>query len=96
VRVTWKKPSPRIINQVNKRRERKRVLRINLALLLLFDLEQQRTVDTRQDTAKRDRGPDQGVEFFVAADGELQVARCDTLDFEVLSGVACQLEDFGG
>lgn len=50
----------------------------------------------RQDTSKSDGGADQSVEFFVTADGELQVARRDALDFKILSGVACELEHFGG
>jgi hypothetical protein len=41
----------------------------------------------REDTTKGDRGADERVEFFVSADGELQVTRGDTLDFEILGGV---------
>lgn len=70
-------------------------LSLALAFLLLLDLEQQRTVDTRQDTAKGDGGADQGVEFFVTTDGQLQVSRGDTLDLEVFGGVACEFENFG-
>ena len=72
------------------------ILSIDLAFLLLLHLQQERSVDVRQDTAERDRGPDKSVEFFVAADGELQVTRGDALDFEVLGGVACEFQDFGG
>ena len=72
------------------------VLSIDLPLLLLLHLQQQRSVDMRQDTTERDRGPDKGVEFLVAADGELQVARGDALDFEVLGGVAGEFENFSG
>lgn len=68
---------------------------LGLGLLLLLDLEQQGAVDVWQHTTKGDSGTDQGVELFVATDGELQVARCDTLDLEVLGGIACELEDFG-
>jgi len=50
----------------------------------------------REDTTKGDRGADERVEFFVSADGELQVTRGDTLDFEILGGVSCELEDFSG
>jgi hypothetical protein len=64
-------------------------------LLLLLDLEQQRAVDVRQNTTKSDGGTDKGVELLVAANGELQVAGGDTLDFEVLGCVAGELEDFG-
>ena len=71
-------------------------LSIDLAFLLLLYLQQQRSVDMRQDTTEGDRGPDKGVEFLVAADGELQMAWGDALDFEVLGGVAGEFEDFGG
>lgn len=69
-------------------------LRIRLPLLLLLDLEQQRAIDMRQDTPKRDRRPDQSVEFLVAADRELQVARGDSFHFQVFSRVAGEFEDF--
>lgn len=78
-----------------RRKSERKYLSIDLALLLLFDLEQQRTVDTRQNTTISDSGANQSVEFLVTTDGELQVTRCDTLDFEILGGVACQFEDFG-
>ena len=71
-------------------------LSINLPLLLLLHLQQQCSVDVRQDTTERDRGPNKGVEFLVAADGELEMAGRDALDFEVLGGVAGEFEDFGG
>jgi len=50
----------------------------------------------RQDTSERDGGADQRVEFFITTDSKLQVARGDTLDFEILCGVSCELEDFSG
>jgi hypothetical protein len=40
-----------------------------------------------QDTTKGDGGADQGVEFFIATDGKLEVARRDSLDLEILGGV---------
>ena len=64
--------------------------------LLLLDLQQERAVDVRQDTAERDGGADQRVKFLVATDGQLEVAGRDTLDFEVLGGVAGEFEDLGG
>ena len=48
-----------------------------------------------QHAAKGDGGSDQGVEFFISTNGELQVARSDTLDFQVLGGITCEFEDFG-
>lgn len=48
-----------------------------------------------QHSAKGNRRANEGIEFFVAADGELQVARRNTLHFEILGSVACELEHFG-
>jgi hypothetical protein len=67
-----------------------------LGFLLLLDLEEEGLVEMRQDTAEGDCGSNEGVEFFVAADGQLQVARGDSLDLEVLGRVAGQFEDLGG
>jgi len=49
----------------------------------------------RQDTSKSDCSTDQGIEFFVTTDGELQVTGCDTFDFEIFGGVAGEFENFG-
>jgi len=70
-------------------------LRLSLLPLLLLDLEQQRAIDVGQDAAESDGGADERVELLVAADGQLQVARRDALDLEVLGRVARQLEHFG-
>ena len=64
-------------------------------LLLLLDLEQQSSVDVWQDTTKRDGRADQCIQLLVSSDRELQVARRDTLHFEILGGVASKLEYFG-
>jgi hypothetical protein len=40
-----------------------------------------------QDTSKGNGCADQGIQFLVSADGELQVARRNALDFEVLRSV---------
>lgn len=48
----------------------------------------------RDDTSASNGGLDKGVEFFVTADGKLQVARVDALDLEILGGVASKLENF--
>jgi len=40
-------------------------------------------VDVGDDAAAGDGGLDEGVEFFVAANGELQVARRDALGLRV-------------
>lgn len=49
-----------------------------------------------QDTTKGDRCADQGIQLFVTTNGELQVAGCDTLNFEIFGGITGKLEHFGG
>ena len=52
-------------------------------------------MNVRDDTSSGNGGLDEGVELFVTADGELQVAGRDALDLEVLGRVAGKLEDLG-
>jgi len=66
------------------------------ALLLLFNLEEECAVDVRQNTTEGDRGVNESIKLLVTSDGELQVSGCDALDLEILGGVACQFENFGG
>jgi hypothetical protein len=40
-----------------------------------------------QDTSEGDSCADEGIEFFVSADGKLEVARGNALDLEILGGV---------
>ena len=47
-----------------------------------------------QDTSEGDSGTDQGIQLFIAADGKLQMAGSDTLDFEIFSSVACEFKNF--
>ena len=49
-------------------------------------------MDVRAHTTTGDSGLDERVELLVTADGELEVARVDALDLEVLGGVASELE----
>lgn len=67
-----------------------------LAVLLLVGVGDQGSVDVWQDTSVGYGGANESVELFVTADGELEMSRRDTLDFQVLGGVACELQDFGG
>lgn len=67
-----------------------------LLALLLLNLEKESAVDVWKNTTKGDGGTDQGVKFLISADGELKMTRGDTLDLEILGGVAGKLEDFGG
>ena len=55
--------------------------------LLLLNLQQQGTVDMRQDTTKGNGGADQRVEFFVATNGQLEMTRGDAFDFEIFGRV---------
>lgn len=72
------------------------ILHLDLLALLLLDLEQKRAVDAGQDTTKGDGGTNEGVQLLVAADGQLQMTRGNTLDLEILGGVAGKFKDFGG
>ncbi len=58
-----------------------------LVLLLLFDLEEKRAVDVRQDTSEGNGGTNQGIELLVTADGQLEMTGRNALDLEVLRGV---------
>lgn len=49
-----------------------------------------------QNTSIGDCGADECVELLVTADGELEMARRDALDLEILGGVACKFQDFSG
>ena len=69
---------------------------VGLALLLLLDLQQQRSVDVRKNATECNRRSDQRVQLFVATDGQLEMARSDTLDLEILGSIACQFQDFCG
>jgi hypothetical protein len=68
----------------------------SLRLLLLLDLEQESTVDVWQHTTERDGGADESVKLLVATNGELKVARRNTLHLEILGSIACELEDLSG
>ena len=59
-----------------------------LVELLLSALGDEGLVDVWNDTTSSDGGLDEGVKLFVTTDSELQVARSDALDLEVLGSVA--------
>ncbi len=50
----------------------------------------------RQHTTEGDGRANQGIQFLITTDGELQVTGGDTLDFEIFGGVPGKLENFGG
>jgi len=53
-------------------------------------------VDMRDNSASGDGRLDERVQLLVTTDGELQVARRDTLHLEILGRVAGQLENLSG
>jgi hypothetical protein len=59
-------------------------------------LHDESLVDVWDDTTTSDGGLDEGIEFLVTADGELQVARGNSLDLEILGGIACKFENLSG
>lgn len=52
-------------------------------------------MNVRDDPTTRNCRLDEGIEFFVTTNGQLQVPRRNTLDLQVLASIASQLEDFG-
>lgn len=64
-------------------------------MFLLVGASDECSVDMWQDTSVGYGGANESVKFFVTADGELEMSRRDTLDFQVLCCVACELENFG-
>lgn len=63
----------------------------SLRLLLLLDLEEQGTVDVRENTTESDGGADERVKLLITTNGELEVTRGDTLDLEILGSVLWQV-----
>lgn len=61
----------------------------------LTRLVDQRLVNVWNYTATSNGCLDQGIQFLVPTNGQLQVSRCDALDFEIFAGVTGQLQDFG-
>jgi hypothetical protein len=56
------------------------------------DLGDEGLVDVRNDSSSSNGGLDQGVKFLVSSDGKLQMSGGNSLDFQVLAGVSCQLK----
>ena len=50
----------------------------------------------RQDTTEGYGGADQSIELLISADRELEMARCDALDLEILGSVAGKFENLSG
>lgn len=43
-------------------------------------------------TSTSDRGLDEWIQLLVSSDGQLQVARGDTLHFKIFGRISCQLQ----
>ena len=52
-------------------------------------------VNVWDDSTSGNGGLDQGVKFFVSANGQLQVTWSDSLHLKVLGGVTCEFEHLG-
>lgn len=53
-------------------------------------------MDVGNNTTSGNGGLDKSIQFFVSPNGQLQVTWCDTLDLQILTGIASQLEDLSG
>ena len=61
--------------------------------LLLGLLQDEGLVDVRDHTTTGNRSFDQSVKLLVTSNSEQQVSWCDSLDLQVLRGIACELQD---
>ena len=62
---------------------------------LLGRLHDEGLVDVGDHTTAGDGGLDQGIQFLVTSDGQLQVSWCNSLHLQVLRSIACELEHLG-
>ena len=63
-----------------------------MSSLLLASLHHQGLVDVGDNTAASNGSLDKGVQLFITADRQLEVARSNALDLEVLASVTSQLK----
>jgi len=66
--------------------------RLGLSSLLLAH---EVAMNVRNDTAAGDGGLDQRVQLLVSSNGQMQMARSDSLHLEILGGITSQLEHLG-
>lgn len=59
----------------------------------LSTLHDQRLVNVGDDTAASNSGLDECIELLVATNSQLEMARGDAFDLEVLAGVTCKLKN---
>lgn len=65
-------------------------------MLLLAGLVDEGLVDVRQHTTTGDGSLDEGIQLLVTTDGQLKMARRDTLHLTVLRDVSRQLKNLSG
>jgi hypothetical protein len=53
-------------------------------------------VDVRDHTSTSDGTLDEGVQLFISTDGQLKMARGDTLHLQILASVPSQLQNLSG
>ena len=63
---------------------------------LLGGLVDQGLVDVRDDTTTCNGALDEGVELLISTDGQLKVARGDTLNLQILASIPSQLQNLSG
>ena len=63
---------------------------------LLGGLHDEGLVDVWNDTTAGNGCLDESVELLVSSDSKLQMSWGNSLNFEILGGVACKLEDLSG
>lgn len=68
---------------------------LKLGLLALLRLVDKRLVNVRNNTTTSNSRLDQSIQLFVTTNGELQMPRRNTLDLQVLAGIAGQFQHFG-
>ena len=74
----------------------KYVIQIYAISLRSFALNYESLVDVRDHATTCNGSLDQSVELFVTADSQLHVTRSNSLSFEVLAGIACELQNLSG
>lgn len=67
-----------------------------LGLLSSFStLVDERLVNVWDDTTTSNGSLDQGIQFFITPNSQLQVTWCDTFDLKILAGISGQFKNFG-
>lgn len=68
---------------------------LKLGLFPLRLLVDKRFVNMRNDSTTSNRSFDECIQFFISADCQLKMPRCDTLDFQIFTCISGELKDLG-